>query len=76
MSARENAIQSLVNGGFGKGQAEEILSIVCGEAQQQGFESGRRAAADDFRKYGETHETLSWGRAFYIARDGLNGGAR
>ncbi|MFI8962111.1 hypothetical protein ACIGO8_08340 [Streptomyces sp. NPDC053493] len=76
MSARESVVQALVNVGYGKRQAEELLSLALGEAQQAGFESGRCAAAEDFRKHGETHDTLSWGQAYYIARDGLNGGAR
>lgn len=35
----------------------------------------RAQIAADFEAYGKTHDTLSWGQAFYIARDGLNGGA-
>jgi CDGSH-type Zn-finger protein len=44
MSARDNAAQSLINGGYSKRQAEEILSLVCGEAREQGFQAGRSAA--------------------------------
>lgn len=36
----------------------------------------RNEIAADFQAYGKSHDTLSWGQAFYIARDGLNGGAR
>jgi hypothetical protein len=36
----------------------------------------RQQIAADFQTYGKGHDTLSWGQAFYIARDGLNGGAR
>lgn len=36
----------------------------------------RTQIAADFQAYGKQHDSLSWGQAFYIARDGLNGGAR
>ncbi|MFI6103219.1 hypothetical protein [Streptomyces sp. NPDC051310] len=44
MSARESVIQALINVGYGERQAREVLSHALGEAQQQGFEAGRRAA--------------------------------
>jgi len=36
----------------------------------------RAEVAADFEVYGKQHDTLSWGQAYYIARDGLNGGQR
>lgn len=44
MSARESVIQALINVGYGERQARELLSLALGEAQQRGFETGRRAA--------------------------------
>jgi hypothetical protein len=44
MTGYDNAVQSLINGGYPERQAKEILSLALGEAQQQGFEAGRRAA--------------------------------
>ncbi|MER6601110.1 hypothetical protein [Streptomyces parvus] len=44
MSARENAVQSLINGGYPDRQAREILSLVCGEAQNEGYRRGEAAA--------------------------------
>lgn len=35
----------------------------------------RAKVAADFEEYGKCHDSLSWGQAYYIARDGLNGGA-
>ncbi|GGU52101.1 hypothetical protein [Streptomyces lavendofoliae] len=43
MSAYDSAVQSLINGGYPERQAKEILSFALGEAQQRGFEAGRRA---------------------------------
>ncbi|MFW3473599.1 hypothetical protein ACN24M_20260 [Streptomyces microflavus] len=44
MSAYENAVQSLINGGYPDRQAREILSFVCGEAQNEGYRRGAAAA--------------------------------
>lgn len=44
MSAYENAVQSLINGGYPDRQAREILSFVCGEAQNEGHRRGAAAA--------------------------------
>ncbi len=44
MNAYENAVQSLVNGGYPDRQAREILSFVCGEAQDEGHRRGAAAA--------------------------------
>ncbi|MEV1094739.1 hypothetical protein AB0I87_04530 [Streptomyces sp. NPDC049952] len=47
MSAYENAVQSLINGGYPDRQAREILSFVCGEAQNEGYRRGAAAARDE-----------------------------
>ncbi|WP_328903209.1 hypothetical protein OHR86_27810 [Streptomyces sp. NBC_00441] len=44
MSALENAVQSLINGGYGERQAREILSLVCGEAREAGYNRGAATA--------------------------------
>ncbi|MFB7845464.1 hypothetical protein ACFC34_00310 [Streptomyces sp. NPDC056053] len=44
MNAYENAVQSLINGGYPDRQAREILSLVCGEAQNEGYRRGEAAA--------------------------------
>ncbi|MFG3136044.1 hypothetical protein ACGFZA_07455 [Streptomyces sp. NPDC048211] len=44
MSAHENAVQSLINGGYGERQAREILSFVRGEAREEGYNRGAAAA--------------------------------
>lgn len=44
MNAYENAVQSLINGGYPDRQAREILSFVCGEAQDEGYRRGEAAA--------------------------------
>ncbi|MFF2964297.1 hypothetical protein ACFVT1_36645 [Streptomyces sp. NPDC057963] len=44
MNAYEDAVQPLINGGYPDRQAREILSFVCGEAQNEGYRRGEAAA--------------------------------
>ncbi|WP_327329879.1 hypothetical protein OG265_27040 [Streptomyces sp. NBC_01208] len=55
MSAYENAVQSLINGGYPDRQAREILSFVCGEAQNEGHHRGAAAARAEL-----TAEFVAW----------------
>lgn len=63
-SARDNAVRSLINGGYGKRQAEEILSLVCGEAREQGFQAGRRADRAEV-----LNEAIEAARSEYLNED-------
>ncbi|MFJ1581600.1 hypothetical protein [Streptomyces sp. NPDC088182] len=48
MTAGEDAVASLVNGGYPPGIAREIVAAVRGEARDEGWRAGMRHAADVF----------------------------
>ncbi|MFD7622074.1 hypothetical protein [Streptomyces sp. NPDC059802] len=48
-SAHEDAVKSLIKGGFGERQAREIIASVRGEAQEVGHRAGLRRAIDATR---------------------------
>lgn len=67
MTARENAIESLVNGGYGQQQAKEIIALVCGEARAEGFQSGQAAFKASALRFGDQWRA----RCDHIAKQGL-----
>ncbi|MEV6696290.1 hypothetical protein AB0M68_03880 [Streptomyces sp. NPDC051453] len=69
------AVTSLVNGGYTQQIAREIVSGVRAEVRAEVERVVRAEIAADFKAYGKSHATLTWGQAYFIATDGPNGGA-
>lgn len=48
-------------------EAQALIDQLRAEVER----NVRWQIAEDFKTYGQRRDTLSWGEAFYIARDGL-----